>query len=165
MQNQLVTSQAGIKLIKRKEGLRLKAYICPAGHWTIGWGHKLKPEEIGVLKEITLQQAHCLLIEDLRVFERFINSHVQVPLTQYQFDALVSFTFNFGESKVRRSTLLRKLNSGDLFGAADEFPLWKNIRNPITKALEPSDGLIVRREQERLMFLGAGEEMIYSVTV
>lgn len=88
------TSQTGLNLIKRFEGLRLKAYKCPAGIWTIGFGHTagVKPNDV-----ITREKANELLKQDLAPAERIVNKYAQThPLTQHQFDALVSFTFNCG---------------------------------------------------------------------
>jgi lysozyme len=136
-------SQSGIDLIKRFEGCRLKSYLCPAGVWTIGYGHTA-----GVRKNqiITSDQASAMLMSDLLQFERAINAMVAVPLKQGQFDALVSFAFNLGSGALASSTLLRKLNSGDFKGAADEFLRWNKAGG---KVLE---GLVRRRAAERQLF-------------
>ncbi|MEW4425928.1 lysozyme [Paenibacillus pabuli] len=99
------TSTAGIALIKSFEGCRLTAYkpVQTEVHWTIGWGH-YGP---GVLEgqKITQPQADAMLVEDLSKYEAYVNSHAYVPmidqLTQYQFDALVSFTYNCGAGNLK----------------------------------------------------------------
>lgn len=146
-------SQAGIDLIKRYEGLRLKAYKCSAGVWTIGYGHTagVKPGTT-----ITRGQAEAMLTADLVEFECYVNQLVKVPLKQYQFDALVSFCFNVGPDidadtiaeGLGDSSLLRKLNRGDYAGAADEFSKWVKASGQV------QPGLVKRRESERTLFLG-----------
>jgi lysozyme len=148
-------SKQGLDLIKQFEGLRLKAYLCPAGVWTIGYGHT-KGVYPGMV--ITEELADKFLIDDVWQFEREVESLVQVPVTQGQFDALVSFAFNVGsdidEDTIAEglgdSTLLRKLNRGDYAGAADEFPKWNKSRGRVVR------GLTVRRSAERALFLGEG---------
>jgi lysozyme len=148
-------SKQGLDLIKKFEGLRLKAYLCPAGVWTIGYGHT-KGVYPGMV--ITEELADKFLIDDVWQFEREVESLVHVPITQGMFDALVSFAFNVGsdidEDNIAEglgdSTLLRKLNSGDYAGAADEFPKWNKSRGRVVR------GLTVRRSAERALFLGEG---------
>jgi lysozyme len=137
-------SQSGIDLIKRFEGCKLKSYLCPAGVWTIGYGHTANVRKNQI---ITSEQASAMLMSDLLQFERAVNAMVAVPLKQGQFDALVSFAFNLGSGALAGSTLLRKLNSGDYKGAADEFLRWNKAGG---KVLE---GLSVRRRAERALFL------------
>lgn len=141
------TSERGLNLIKKYEGLKLQAYICPAGIWTIGYGHT--PSRRGQV--ITVEEANRLLVEDAGKAEKAVLRCVKVKLTQGQFDALVSFTFNLGEGNLRSSTLLQKLNAGDYAGAASQFERWvyakvsgKSVRLP---------GLIKRRDDERRLFL------------
>jgi lysozyme len=74
------------------------------------------------------------------------------PLTQSQFDALVSLTFNIGGGEFAKSTLLGNLNSGDLAGAAEQFPVWNKVR--VDGVLQVSEGLVIRRAEERCTFLG-----------
>ncbi len=143
------TSPMGIALIKSAEGLRLKAYPDPGTGglpWTIGYG-----STSGVTRNmvITEAQAEQMLAEDLMRFERIVERLVQVPLPQGQFDALVSFTYNVGEGNFAKSTLLRKLNSGDAAGAAEQFSRWVNAAGKVLP------GLVKRRAAERAMFLGA----------
>lgn len=102
------TSDKGIALIKGFEGLRLKAYKCSAGVWTIGYGHTKGVKEG---QTITEAEAETLLREDLRTFEVGVSSLVTVFLHQCQFDALVSFAFNLGVGAIKGSTLLKKINA------------------------------------------------------
>jgi len=139
------TSQAGIDLIKRFEGLRLKVYTCPAGVKTIGYGHTA-----GVTMDtlpITEEQAEAFLVEDLKKFERGVLSTVKVPLTQGQFDALVSFAFNLGLGALQGSTLLKRLNASQ--PCADQFERWI-FANGVAMP-----GLRRRREAERRLFESA----------
>jgi lysozyme len=105
-------SDKGVALIKAHEGMRLNAYLCPGKKWTIGYGHTSAAGE-PVVREgmrITRQEAETILRRDLAMFEARVNRLVKVPLTQSQFDALVSFDFNTG--KLHSSTLLKRLNAG-----------------------------------------------------
>jgi lysozyme len=143
-----ITGQKGLDLIKSFEGLRLDAYICPAGVPTIGYGTtKVNGQSIKVPSTITESQANDYLKSDVKSFEQAVNSAVSVPVTQNQFDALVSFTYNLGPGNLRSSTLLKKLNARDYAGAADEFPKWNKSGG---KELA---GLTRRRNAERDLFL------------
>jgi len=142
------TGTRGIELIKQFEGLELKAYMCPANVATIGYGTtRIKGQPVQMGTTITESHAITLLKTDLSTFEQAVNRNVSVPLTQNQFDALVSWTYNLGETNLRNSTLLRKLNARDYAGAADEFPRWNKSGG---KELA---GLTRRRAAEREMFL------------
>ena len=138
------TSGKGIDLIKRWEGYRSIAYLCPANVWTIGYGHTATVKPGMCINQV---EAEELLKSDLRRFENAISNLVKVPLTQAQFDALVSFTFNVGISAFGKSTLRKKLNRKDYSGAANEFGRWVNANG---KRLV---GLVNRREEERKLFL------------
>ena len=108
------TSHRGLALIKQFEGLRLDAYICPAGHWTIGYGHTAMagPPPVNRGDSITTAQAEAMLIRDMKQYEDAVSSAVKVPLNQGQFDALASLCYNIGIGAFRRSTLVRRLNAG-----------------------------------------------------
>ena len=136
-------SAAGLELTKRFEGLRLKAYQCSAGVWTIGYGHTK-----GVRKGDTCTEAEAnqWLIEDVQDADDAVSKYVQVPLTQGQFDALVDFVFNLGAPQFFKSTLLRKLNDRDYKGAAEQFLRWR-FANGVELA-----GLLRRRKAEVEMF-------------
>ena len=98
------TSQSGVNLIKSFEGLSLTAYVCPAGVLTVGYGHTgadVTPE-----LRVTEQQAELILKRDLDRFESAVLRLVRIKLSQYQFDALVSFCFNvFSESGWRKAEM------------------------------------------------------------
>ncbi|EOX8980492.1 lysozyme [Enterobacter hormaechei] len=138
------TGMNGLHLITEYEGLRLQAYKCPADIWTIGYGHTAGVSANDV---ITKEDALFFLRQDVAETEWAVSQYVHLPLTQNQFDALVSFAFNVGVGNFRTSTLLKKLNAGDYDGAAREFGRWIHAGG---KALP---GLVRRREAERALFL------------
>lgn len=138
------TSNNGINLIKRFEGLRLEAYRDSVGIPSIGYGHT---HGVKMGDVITGAQADAFLREDLQVAELTINTNVKVRLTQGQFDALASFVFNLGSGNFVKSTLLKKLNTGDFSGAAGEFGKWVNAGG------KKLPGLVKRRAAEREVFL------------
>lgn len=142
-------SYAGLAAIKRHEGLRLAAYQDVAGVWTIGYGttyyrngDKVRPGDA-----ITADEAEALLRDQLEDYADSVRTLVQVPLSQAQFDALVSWTYNLGAGALRDSTMLKRLNAGDYAGAADEMLRWVHAGG------RPVAGLRNRREAERAMFL------------
>ena len=139
---------AALDLIRRFESLRLEAYLCPAGVWTIGWGHTA---EVQPGDSITRQRAEDLLEGDVAEVEAGIAKVIHVPLTQGQWDALVSLCFNLrgGALGLPRLAprLVSKLNAGDYAGAAAEFV---DINRAAGRVLP---GLTRRREAEREMFL------------
>ncbi|MEM3091771.1 MAG: lysozyme [Candidatus Pacearchaeota archaeon] len=143
----MTTSEKGIELIKKYEGLRLSAYRCPSGILTIGYGHT-KTTKPGMT--INKEMAEILLKEDLKDFEKAINELVKVPLTQNQFDALISFVFNVGIGNFQKSTLLKKLNEGNYKEAANEFLKWTKARQP--GGLKELPGLVKRRNEEKKLF-------------
>lgn len=141
----MTTSVLGKRLIKDYEGLRLKAYKCPAGVPTIGFGHT-KGVKIG--QTITEAQAEDYLVEDIAPIERLLNA-LGVNFRQEQFDALVSWIFNLGESNFRNSTLLKKIisNASDE-EITDQIVKWCNAGG------RPLAGLKKRRIAEANMFVG-----------
>lgn len=139
------TSPKGLALIKRWESLRLKAYVCPAGVLTIGYGHT---GDVEPGHEISSHQADVILALDLERFEEGVSSLCAgLTLTQGQFDALVSLAFNIGLGALGKSTLLRKLRGGDVAGAAAQFAVWRNAGGKVLA------GLVARRADERELFL------------
>lgn len=102
-------TQEGIELIKSFEGLRLKAYKCPAGVWTIGYGHTKGVKGGDVITE---QEAEDMLKKDVVGFEINVRGAVIPNLNDHQYDALTSFAYNVGLGNFRKSTLLRLINSG-----------------------------------------------------
>lgn len=156
------TSQAGRQLIERYEGLFLQAYddandhiVAPGGQVhgtiTIGYGHTSAAGAPSVYagQSITKMQADDILASDLRAVEADVNRLVKVPLTQNQYDALVSFQFNTGS--LGRSSLLKSLNQGDYKGAANGFMLYTKGR--VGGQLVPMAGLTRRRTEEKAIFL------------
>ncbi len=137
---------SGLDLVRGSESFRSNAYTCPGGKPTIGYGHVILAGET-FQEPISVAQAHSILAKDLAVAEAAVARLVTVPLTDNQFAALVSFTFNLGQGNLSESTLLKKLNAGDYQGAANEFPRWNKAGGQVL------DGLVARREAERALFL------------
>lgn len=138
-------SAEALEPLKEHEGLRLHAYPDPASGgapWTIGYGHTRGVKKGDIC---TKERAHIWLLSDVQESEQAVEKLVNVPLTQSQFDALVSFTFNLGEGRLKGSTLLKKLNAGDYAGAAAEFVKWKK---PVSLP-----GILRRRQAETKWFL------------
>lgn len=140
----MTTSQNGIEFIKRHEELRLKAYRCPAGVWTIGYGSTggIRPGDV-----ITEAQAEKLLKQDLKTAEDEINKYL-LPLKQHQFDAVASFVFNVGIGSFRRSTLLKRLkmdvNHPDI---VNQFNRW------VYGGGKMLPGLVRRRKEEANLYI------------
>lgn len=144
-------SDAGLSLIRTFEGLSTKAYRCPAGVWTIGYGHTSNVKK-GM--KITQKEAERLLLSDLAYFEKAVTNLVKEgSCTQSQFDALVCFAFNVGVGSLAASTLLKKFKAGDIQGAADEFLRWNKAKSPETGKKIEIKGLTLRRQAERRLFL------------
>ncbi|EOZ5246962.1 lysozyme [Enterobacter hormaechei] len=143
------TSEKGIALIKEFEGCKLTAYQDSVGVWTIGYGWTQPVDGKPIRAGMTIKQqtAERLLKTGLVSYESDVSRLVKVGLTQGQFDALVSFTYNLGARSLSTSTLLRKLNAGDYAGAADEFLRWNKAGGKVL------NGLTRRREAERALFL------------
>lgn len=144
-------SQEGLRLIKSFEGYhtRLKdgscaAYLCPAGVPTIGYGCTVGVR-LGMVW--TEQQAEDELAKEVSRFEDAVNRLVTVPISQNEFDALVSFSYNCGEGALAKSSILRRLNKGDRNGAAQAFHLWNKGGGRVLA------GLVSRRAREAALFL------------
>jgi lysozyme len=137
------TGNAGLDLVKRSESLVLKAYLCPAHVWTIGYGHT---RGVKMGDTCTEEQAIDWLKEDLRDAEAIVDATVDVPLSQNQFDALVSFVFNVGGGAFKTSTLLRLLNRGEYSRAAEQLDRWNKAAGQVLA------GLTTRRAAERALF-------------
>ena len=141
----------GLDLIKLYEGYSSSPYLCPAQHWTIGYGAIWGMDDTRVKEDhpdINEDQADYLLRRDVKKSEMAVLRHIRVPLEDGQFNALCSFVFNLGSGALQSSTLRRKINRGDYIGAANEFPRWVYAGGRKLK------GLVRRREHERLMFIG-----------
>jgi len=145
------TSDMGLSLIKSFEGFSARPYMCPAGVPTIGYGATYYPDGRRVTMQdrpVTVAQATDMLRSMLASYEAGVSRYVLVPVTQGQFDALVSFAYNLGLSALKDSTLLRLLNLRDYAGAAAQFARWNRANGKVLP------GLTRRREAERVMFLG-----------
>ena len=151
MKQPMKLSAQGAELIKHFESCYLTAYQDEVGVWTIGWGHTGLTHNDGTVhrgRTITRDQAEELFRHDMAVFEETVNRLVaeKVALSQGQFDAMVSFAFNLGEGNLSKSTLLRKLNAGEYFGALEEFPKWCHAAGKTER------GLVRRRLSEQRLF-------------
>jgi lysozyme len=165
--------QEAVDLIKSFEGIpdgdpstvNIDAYLCPANVWTIGWGHAIEDGGVqlkGVAGKararalfpggITRDQAEALLRGDLVPRAAQVSRLLKVDVDDAQFGALISLLFNIGAANLAASTLLRKLNAGDVAGAADQFLAWDKAR--VNGVLQALAGLTRRRRAERAMFLG-----------
>jgi lysozyme len=165
--------QEAVDLIKAFEGIpdgdpstvNIDAYLCPAGIWTIGWGHAI--EDGGAQLKgaggkararalypggITREQAEALLRGDLVPRAAQLSRLLKVAVSDAQFGALMALLFNIGSANLGASTLLKKLNAGDFAGAADQFLAWDKAR--VNGVLQALAGLTRRRKAERAMFLG-----------
>jgi lysozyme len=137
------TNEAALQIIKKSEGLRLKAYN-NGGQWLIGYGHSK-----GVTEGMTLTeaQADAFLREDARVCEASVARVVTVPVTRNEFSAMVSLCYNVGYGNFEKSSVVRLLNAGDRAGAAEAFLLWVKAGGQVVPHL------VDRRNAERALFL------------
>jgi lysozyme len=134
-------SAAGLKLLKRSEGFSSHIYKDVNGFPTIGYGHRLRPQETYPAGVAEAQGAE-MLIADVREAERAVLRLAKVPLTQGQFDALVDFCFNLGAGRLASSTLLKILNGGRYNDASEQLLCWD-----IAAGVENA-GLKARRQAE-----------------
>lgn len=134
----------GRALIQSFESLRLQSYQDQRGIWSIAWGHTL-----GVVpyQTCTPAEADEWFTEDTQTAVNAVIRTADVALSQEQFDALVSFTFNVGAGAEAHSTLLSYVNQSNFAAAADQFLVWNHINGV------PNDGLTRRRAAERALFL------------
>lgn len=143
-------SQKGIDLIKGFEGLRLKPYLDSVGVPTIGYGStycicgaKITMQS----KPITEEIAEFMLKVNSQIYVDAVTKAITVVPTQNQFDAMVSLCYNIGVTNFTNSTLVKKMNLGDVQGAADQFTVWRLAGGRILQ------GLVNRRAKERALFL------------
>lgn len=148
-----------LDLIKSFEGLELKAYKDSVGVWTIGYGHTNSAGSPKVIpgQMITETEALQMLANDLKKYEAPVQRLVKVPLTDNQYGALVSFTYNLGEGNFASSTLLKKVNAKDFKGAAQEFAKWNKAGGKVL------NGLTRRRAAEAALF--ASQEVTQPIPV
>jgi len=154
-------SSKALSMIRHHEGVRQRAYRCPALLWTIGVGHVLYPEQgklpldqrMGVLLKpeddrlFSMEEVNGILATDLHRFELGVERFCPVIFTQGQFDALVSFSFNVGLGTLQRSTLRQKVLKNNMEGAAEE------LLKYCMAGGKPLKGLQNRRRDERALFL------------
>jgi lysozyme len=143
------TSAQGLDLIARFEGFSPVPYLCPARVLTIGYGHVITRADAIKFKDgISKQIALALLSLDAAIAERAVQRAIKVPLSQAQFDALVSFAFNLGGAALYRSTLRQVINRGDIEAAPAQFRKW------VWAGGSKLPGLIRRRAEEARIFAG-----------
>ena len=152
-------SESGINLLKHFESYQMKAYTCPAGVWTIGWGftrvngRKVKKGDI-----MTLEAANLELVKQLRTYENVVRKAIMIKkINQYQYDALVSLCFNIGGSSFRKSSIVKLVNSRNFIGACKIFNLWSKA------AGQRSKGLLRRRISERNLFCGWPDPIVKTI--
>lgn len=144
------TSTAGLNLIKSFEGLELAAYLCPAGVWTIGYGHTSAagaPPVVAGMR-ITPDDAVAILRTDLTKYENAVSNAVKVRLSQNQFDALVSLCYNIGPEAFRKSSLVKKLNRGEYEAVPAALMAWNKAKG------RELPGLTRRRRAEAKLWRG-----------
>jgi lysozyme len=153
-------SQKCIEQIKKDEGVRNKPYQCPALLWTVGVGHVIDPNHAKVPmadrkalpipagwdRVLSADEIDDILRTDLARFEAGVLRLIKVPLTQGQFDALVSFSFNVGLGNLQNSTLRMKVNRSEFEAAAEQFLVWTKAGGKVLP------GLVKRRTHEKEMF-------------
>ena len=144
-ENKMQISAEGLSLIKKFEGCKLEAYLCPAGVWTIGYGHT---KDVKEGDKINKEEAEYLLQEEMLEYEGYVNDYVEVPLEQHQFCALVSFCYNLGGGSLKKSTLLKVLNEGKYEEVPAQIRRWNKSNGEVL------EGLVRRREAEAIMFMG-----------
>lgn len=140
----IVASPTAFQLIKKFEGLRLKAYYCSAGKATIGYGHT---HNVKLGQVITEEQADEFLKTDVELVVNDLNALIKVSLNQNQADALISFVYNIGVGAFGASSMLKKINQNKLDEVPAQFLKWVYIKGKISK------GLINRRKEEANLFL------------
>lgn len=142
-------NKTAIEFIKRFEGFRAMAYLCPANKLTIGYG---TTTGVKIGQVVTEAQAEALLVKDLLKFQTKLDELVTARLSDKQEAALLSFIYNVGITAFEISTLRKKLNLGDYQGAAKEFLRWDKVTD--SKGIKkPLRGLTIRRDAENKLFL------------
>ena len=147
-------NERGIEIVKSFEGLALRPYVCAGGVNSVGYGATRSstggPIDLDmepIMEAEAEAEAETLLIRDLENSEGWVSRLIKTALTENQYSALVSFTFNVGAGALQRSTLRMKLNRSEYQGAAEEFPKWRMAGGRILA------GLVRRRAAERTLFL------------
>ena len=145
MPSNLTLTSQGAAFIARFEGFKRQSYVCPAGFLSIGFGHRIQPGE--TFSSLTEAEALTLLQQDAQREAAPVARVLNVPLTTYQQDALISLAFNCGGGAIKKSALVRFLNAGLITDAADQFLVWNKAGGKTSK------GLTRRRQAERALFL------------
>lgn len=142
-------SDDGLDLLRQFESCQTRAYRDCTGVWTIGYGWTQPVDGVSIHPGMVISkaQAEDLLQQGIGFYEHAVESRVTVPLSQPQFDALVDFVWNTGINALAHSTLLRRLNAGDIPGASEEFLRWNRAGGKVLP------GLTRRRQAERELFL------------
>jgi lysozyme len=138
-----------LSIIKKYEGLKLEAYICPAAVPTIGFGSTFYPDgrRVKLGDKITLQEAESILLHDIKRFEKEVRNAVKIEITNNQLSALISFVYNVGASAFRKSTLLRKVNANPTdLTIHNEFMRWTRAGGKVLP------GLVKRRAEESKLY-------------
>lgn len=152
---------SAVALIAEREGLRLKAYRCPAGVWSIGRG---ETDGVQPGDTCTVEQADRWMCEDLTDRVKVIRGWLKEPANDNQLGALASLAYNIGLRDDKRkaglyySSVLRLHNAGDFAGAQRAFGLYNKARNPKTGQLEVIDGLVTRRAMEAALYVTPDED-------
>jgi len=144
------TSQVGIDLIKHYEGYKTKPYRCPAGLYTVGYGHVINDGRVlptDCNRVFLKDEINALLIADLKRFERGVTMYCPVQLTQNQFDALISFSFNLGLGTLQRSKVRQRINRNNIVGAGEVLLKYNTARGKVLK------GLDLRRKDEYALLM------------
>ena len=142
-ESEMQISKEGLALIKFFEGCELEAYKCPAGVWTIGYGHTKDVKEGDTINK---DEANHLLEEEMIEYESYIDDMVDVELNQSQYDALCAWVYNLGPSNLGSSQLLKVLNEGKYEEVPQQIKRWNKANGEVLT------GLIRRREAEALLF-------------
>jgi lysozyme len=138
-----------LSIIKKYEGLKLEAYICPAGVATVGFGSTFYPDgrRVKLGDKITIQEAESILLHDIKRFEKEVRNSVKIEITNNQLSALISFVYNVGASAFRKSTLLKKVNANPTdLTIHNEFMRWTRAGGKVLP------GLVKRRAEESKLY-------------
>jgi lysozyme len=139
-------TEVGLRLIEAFEAFMPTPYLCPAGYWTIGYGHLLVGDRASWPTSISQEEAEALLEADVRKAEGAVLRLIRVPLSNEQFDALVSFTFNLGGGALQRSRLRSMVNREDHTEVPEEFLRWVRAGGKVLR------GLVRRRAAEGRLY-------------
>lgn len=160
-------NQAGEKLISESEGLRLKAYLCPAGIPTIGRGHTagVTMEDVRNGRTITSAEELAMFKSDMVHWEKDVRACLTRQPDENQLAAMVSLAFNIGMAGFKKSTVVKAFNKGDDTAAAQAFSLWNKITDPKTGKLVKNEGLVKRRAREAALYLRDTPQQEFAATV